>query len=380
MAKNLKCQQMNLTFQVKFKFEIFEIVFFFVFNISSQLDYIKLKYANILWNCESESDKIKKNIIKNAHREKEHTKKIDINYQISGNPPDVRNSIQKEAKINEPKAKIHKINERKVKYITKKDYQIEVEQIQNVKETVEDKIRQFLFFSPREKSNSPKAFQTQIQSEAARYFSPNHSKLKSNEYFLTKRQQKLKMDLGIKSDEEERENPQQENEENHKISEENPKKEESEEKKSSDLVFIQNMKINEKMKIFKPVLKEKAQENISQPEKLIEKKEKMASKEEIKENKKKEQPHNLINNPSFQKEEESHKKKPEKEEKRILAKSSEFLEKKSAQNRKKEEPQNILKSDTIPTKNGHHSPHQSINILFVKFPVYYDRSRKGNQD
>lgn len=53
-----------------------------------------------------------------------------------------------------------------------------------------------MFFSPR--SHSPKDLKIILNEETQRYWSPNHAKLKSNEYFLAKRQIKLQKDQGVK--------------------------------------------------------------------------------------------------------------------------------------------------------------------------------------
>ena len=102
--------------------------------------------------------------------------------------------------------------------------------------------------SPRERNHSPKDYQSILHEETLRYWSPNHANLKSNEYFLAKRQQKI----GI--NEKKFENI-IENESLEEICEKSCEKNDA---KNARFFSSKNMRNTEKnLMKFKPVLKEK---------------------------------------------------------------------------------------------------------------------------
>ena len=151
-------------------------------------------------------------------------------------------------------------------------YELIIEDSSNYKErTVQKPIPETPFFSPRERNPSPKDLQTILQVESQRYWSPNHAKLKSNDYFLAKRQEKIKIEQKMKENEANDGENQKAKEENDEYHEEQRKKEQDEEKPRK--ITLNNQVFVDKNLKFKPVLKEKEEvivksvKNIEKPNK-----------------------------------------------------------------------------------------------------------------
>ena len=133
------------------------------------------------------------------------------------------------------------------------------------------------FYSPRERT-APQDIETVLKTESQRYWSPNHAKWKSNEYFLSKRQQKLKKDQGIieENDEKPLEISDSEGDLQKNCYNKGGSRGGSEEKKitSQEWLVLEQMKGNEKNLKFQPLLKGKEQEEVGKNIKNIKNKKK----------------------------------------------------------------------------------------------------------
>lgn len=144
------------------------------------------------------------------------------------------------------------------------------------------------FYSPRERNHSPKDINQILEEETQRYWSPNHAKLKSNEYFLAKRKIQLKKEQGIKEDEEETDFLSKivvpAIEVSEEVKKQEKKKDEEERKLANEFLILTQMKMNEKNRQYKPYVKEKDAEEKKNAALKDEEKRNAIQKEKVNEN------------------------------------------------------------------------------------------------
>lgn len=214
------------------------------------LEYIKLKYSDILSdeqkNFSNSNNQTKKRIIEQAQTRLEKDKKpINKKPLLTTTVKPQEKAVElviEDAKPSRPPFIVKPIKE-KEKIFDFPDKTVKKPMKHEPQENPP------VFFSPR--SNSPKDFKMILNEESQRYWSPNHAKLKSNDYFLAKRQIKLQKDQGVKEKDIEveflKEKSKEKIETTNALSleiEEERKKLEN--KMANELLILTQMKMNEK--------------------------------------------------------------------------------------------------------------------------------------